>query len=143
MKVVSRKTLFATILGLGFLIYKIISFEEIFDIFWIVLFGHLVIKGTKISFSQEAYDDDVKRAEYEKKMMSELFGKFAPFVYWVPHILIALGVVIALLMPDRMWNERSVVIFIFLAAATLYAIWYFGKIAEYKRNKKEQQKNEK
>jgi len=140
MKVVSWKTLFATILGLVFIIYKLFNFDGIVDVLWIVIFIRLVVKGFKVAFSQEAYDEDVKHAEEGKIMTQELFGKFAPYAHWVPHILIALGVVIALMMPDRMWNERAVVIFVFLAIATLYMFWYFGKIAEYKRNKKDDNK---
>ena len=58
MKVVSWKTLFATILGLVFIIYKLFNFDGIVDVLWIVIFIRPVVKGFKIAFSQEAYDED-------------------------------------------------------------------------------------
>ena len=141
MKVVSWKTFFAAMLGVAFIVFKIMTFENVvFDIAWIVLMGYLTIKAFKVAFSEKAYNEDVKKAEEGKIMMQELFGKFAPYAYYVPHILIGSGVLVAFIMPERMWRERSIVILVFLTIATLYLIWYFGKVAEYKRNKKEENK---
>ena len=141
MKVVSWKTFIAAMLGVAFIVFKIMTFENVvFDIAWIVLMGYLTIKAFKVAFSEKAYNEDVKKAEEGKIMMQELFGKFAPYAYYVPHILIGSGVLVAFIMPERMWRERSIVILVFLTIATLYLIWYFGKVAEYKRNKKEENK---
>ena len=141
MKVVSWKTFIAAMLGVAFIVFKIITFENaIFDIAWIVLMGHLTIKAFKVAFSEKAYDEDVKKAEDGKIMMQELFGGFALYAYYVPHILILSGVLVIWILPERMWQIKPGIMFAFLAVATLYLIWYFGKVAEYKRNKKDENK---
>lgn len=45
MKLVSPKTLMASLLGIAFIIIKIKFFDGILDLIWIALFGYLIIKG--------------------------------------------------------------------------------------------------
>lgn len=77
LKAASPKTLLASLLAIGIIIYKIINFEDIFDLLWIALFGHLLVKGLRVAFSQEAYDEDVRRAYQGRALYLDLFGKFA------------------------------------------------------------------
>ena len=69
-KAASPKTLLASLLAIGIVIYKIINFEDIFDLLWIALFGYLLVKGLRVAFSQEAYDEDVRRA-YQGRALYE------------------------------------------------------------------------
>ena len=86
LKVASPKTLLASLLAVGIIIYKIINFEDIFDLLWIALFGYLLAKGLRVAFSQEAYDEDVRRAYQGRALYLDLFGKFAFIAVDVPVI---------------------------------------------------------
>ena len=66
MKLVSPKTLLACLLGIVFIIMKVMTFDGLQDLFWIVFSGYLTIKGLIVAFSREAYDEDVKRRIRER-----------------------------------------------------------------------------
>ena len=98
-KAASPKTLLASLLAVGIIIYKIINFEDIFDLLWIALFGYLLAKGLRVAFSQEAYDEDVRRAYQGRALYLDLFGKFAFIAGDVPVISLVLALPLAGLCP--------------------------------------------
>ena len=73
MKLVSPKTLLASLLGCAFVVIKVMRFDGFPDLFWIIFIGYMSIKGLVTAFSQEAYDEDVKQAQYGKVFYSDLF----------------------------------------------------------------------
>ena len=62
MKLISAKNLLASLLGIGYVIYKVMTFDELFDLYWICFIGFLSIKGLIAAFSQKAYDKDIQTA---------------------------------------------------------------------------------
>ena len=122
--------------------YELVSYLPISHTYTIELSKEIALSD-EISVSVngiELGESDLTKAEDGKIMMQELFGEFAPYAYYVPHILILSGVLVIWLLPERMWQIKPGIMFVFLAIATLYMFWYFGKIAEYKRNKKDENK---
>ena len=95
MKLVSPKTLLASLLGVAFMIYKVMTFDGAVDLFWIILFGYLTVKGLNIAFSREAYEEDVRQAYQGKAMYGELFGRFAFIAADIPLIVILLTGLVA------------------------------------------------
>ena len=45
MKLISAKNLLASLLGMAFVLYKVMTFDELFDLYWICFIGYLSIKG--------------------------------------------------------------------------------------------------
>ena len=95
MKLVSPKTLLASLLGCAFVVIKVMRFDGFPDLFWIIFIGYMSIKGLVTAFSQEAYDEDVKQAQYGKVFYSDLFGRFAYIASDIPIILILLAGLLA------------------------------------------------
>ena len=100
MKLVSPKTLLASLMGVAFVVMKVMTFDGVSDLFWIGLFGYWTIKGFIVAFSQEAYNDDVKKRIRAKPCIvicsenspslprtSQLSRSFWP-VYWQPFFLL-------------------------------------------------------
>ena len=77
MKLVSPKTLLASLLGCTFVVMKVMTFDGLMDMFWIILIGYLTVKAIVTAFSQEAYDEDIRQAQQGKVLYRDLFGKFA------------------------------------------------------------------
>ena len=91
MKLVSPKTLLASLLGCTFVVMKVMTFDGLVDMFWIILIGYLTVKAIVTAFSQEAYDEDIKKAQQGKVLYRDLFGKFAYIAADVPILLILLA----------------------------------------------------
>lgn len=66
MKLVSPKTLLASLLGCTFVVMKVMTFDGLVDMFWIILIGYLTVKAIVTAFSQEAYDEDISRHSRER-----------------------------------------------------------------------------
>ena len=81
MKLVSPKTLLASLLGCAFVVIKVMRFDGFPDLFWIIFIGYMSIKGLVTAFSQEAYDEDVKQAQYGKVFYSRLSLKSEGFSF--------------------------------------------------------------
>ena len=77
MKLVSPKNLLVSLLGCAFVVLKIVTFDGIADLFWILFIGYLSVKCLAAGLSQEAYDKDIKQAQQAKVLYRDLFGKFA------------------------------------------------------------------
>ena len=63
MKLVSPKNLLVSLLGCAFVVLKIVTFDGIADLFWILFIGYLSVKCLAAGLSQEAYDKDIKQAQ--------------------------------------------------------------------------------
>lgn len=63
MKLVSPKTLLASLLGCTFVVMKVMTFDGLVDMFWIIFIGYLTVKAIVTAFSQEAYDEDIRQAQ--------------------------------------------------------------------------------
>ena len=71
MKLISAKNLLASLLGMAFVLYKVMTFDELFDLYWICFIGYLSIKGLIAAFSQKAYEEDLKDANRKKALYLE------------------------------------------------------------------------
>ena len=57
MKLVSPKNLLVSLLGCAFVVLKIVTFDGVADLFWILFIGYLSVKCLATwGLSQEAYD---------------------------------------------------------------------------------------
>lgn len=131
LKAASPKTLLASLLAVGIIIYKMINFEDIFDLLWIALFGYLLVKGLRVAFSQEAYDEDVRRAYQGRALYLDLFGKFAFIAGDVPVISLVLVLPLAGLCPGS--AVRDIMLWALLLFAGGYAVWFVWYTAKHKR----------
>lgn len=135
MKLISFKTLMASLLGVLFIIIKIRSYDGITDLLWIVFFGYLIVKGLHISFSKEAYDEDVKEAYQGKALCSDLFGRFAFIATDIPVMVIILAGLIAAFCPIT--TLLRVVLLVLLGFAVVYALWISWYISKHKQIRKD------
>ena len=56
MKLVSPKNLLVSLLGCAFVVLKIVTFDGIVDLFWILFIGYLSVKCLAAGLSQEAHN---------------------------------------------------------------------------------------
>jgi len=131
MKLVSPKTLLACLLGFVFIIMKVMTFDGLQDLFWIVFLGYLTIKGLIVAFSQEAYDEDVKKAYQGKALYRDLFGRFAYIATDIPVISLLLAGLLAAFCPVT--TLLKVILVVLLLFAVGYAIWLSWYISKHKR----------
>ena len=131
MKLVSPKTLLACLLGFVFIIMKVMTFDGLQDLFWIVFLGYLTIKGLIVAFSQEAYDEDVKKAYQGKALYRDLFGRFAYIATDIPVISLLLAGLLAAFCPVT--TLLKVILVVLLIFAVGYAIWLSWYISKHKR----------
>ena len=130
MKLVSVKNLLASLLGIGYVFYKVMTFDELFDLYWICFIGFLSIKGLIAAFSQKAYDKDIQTATQKKALYLRLFGKFAYIAVDIPIIVILLTCLLAILSPA---SKSLGVVFIVLLLALGYMLWLDWYISKHKR----------
>ena len=131
MKLISAKNLLASLLGIGYVLYKVMTFDELFDLYWICFIGFLSIKGLIAAFSQKAYDEDIQTATQKKALYLRLFGKFAYIAVDIPMIVILLTGLPAILSPA---SKSLGVVFIVLLLLTLgYMLWLVWYISKHKR----------
>ena len=131
MKLVSPKTLLASLLGVAFMIYKVMTFDGAVDLFWIILFGYLTVKGLNIAFSREAYEEDIRQAYQGKAMYGELFGRFAFIAADIPLIVILLTGLVAAFCPVTTFLRISLCVLLLIAAG--YAVWFSWYVSKQKR----------
>lgn len=72
MKLVSPKNLLVSLLGCAFVVLKIVTFDGVADLFWILFIGYLSVKCLAAGLSQEAYDKDIKQAQQAKVLYRDL-----------------------------------------------------------------------
>ena len=134
MKIVSFKTLLATIfIGIPFLIREIMKPDR--SIIWICIWIYLVANGFIISFSQEAYDADVKKANDTKALYRKIFGRFAPIAPNIPMILLILCAVMVYIFPvTKLLRIITGVVFFLIIA---YVLWFWWIVREYKHKQLE------
>ena len=131
MKIVSLKTFLVTVfLCIPFVLWNIVRR----DIIWLCFSVYLLINGFRCSFSQEAYDADVKKAAEKKQKYRKIFGCFAPIAPFVPIILILLGAAIVSIFPVN--DIIRVIAGILLVGAVVYAFWLMWITSGYKDDKK-------
>ena len=129
MKIVSLKTLLATVfIGIPFLVREITKPDR--SIIWICVWIYLVVNGFIISFSQEAYDADVKKANDTKALYRKIFGRFAYLAPNVPMILLLLCAAIVYIFPVTKLLRIIIGVVFFLIIA--YVIWFWWIVREYK-----------
>lgn len=117
-KVYSWKTLLVTIfLSGGCFIYKMLHLKDFIDLLWLVLLARIFMQGLCVSFSKNAYEADIARANRGKKVYRKLFGKFAPFAPYGSLFLLMLSALAAILIPDWEW-----LIIILLLSSVLYGV---------------------
>ena len=131
MKLVSLKNLLAALLGTGFMIATVITFDGMHDLIWLIACGYFTIKCFTVAFSQEAYHEDVKEANYGKALYLDLFGKFAYIAVDIPLIIILLSGLLAAFCPVT--ATLRVILGILLIFAVGYAIWVSLYISKHKR----------
>ena len=134
MKIVSFKTLLATLfIGIPFLIREIMKPDR--SVIWICIWIYLVVNGFIISFSQEAYDADVKKANDTKALYRKIFGRFAPIAPNIPMILLILCAVMVYIFPvTRLIRIITGVVFFLIIA---YVLWFWWIVREYKHKQLE------
>jgi len=133
MKLVSPKTLLASLLGIIFVIIKIRTFDGIIDLFWILLFGYLIMKGLNVAFSQDAYEEDIREADQGKALYKDLFGRFSFIATDVPIIILLLTGLLAVFCPVT--PILRIVIWVCLIFVLVYAIWISWYISKHKRKR--------
>ena len=121
MKLVSPKNLLVSLLGCAFVVLKIVTFDGVADLFWILFIGYLSVKCLAAGLSQEAYDKDIKQAQQAKVLYRDLFGKFAYVAADIPILLLLFTGLLAVICPITAFL-RAVLITLLLAAAG-YAVW--------------------
>ena len=131
MKLVSAKNLLAALLGMAFVLYKVMTFDELFDLYWICFIGYLSIKGLIAAFSQKAYDEDIQTATQKKALYLRLFGKFAYIAVDIPIIVILLTGLLAILSPAS--KALGAVFIVLLLLALGYMFWLIWYITKHKR----------
>jgi len=131
MKLVSPKTLLVSLLGLAFVVVKVVTFDGLSDLFWIIFFGYMCVKGLVTAFSQEAYDKDVEQAQQSKVLYRDLFGKFAYVAADIPISLILFAGILAVVCPITTWLR--VVLIGLLLTASGYAVWFSWYVSRQKR----------
>ena len=127
MKLVSPKTLLASLLGCTFVVMKVMTFDGLVDMFWIIFIGYLTVKAIVTAFSQEAYDEDIRQAQQGKVLYRDLFGKFAYIAADVPILLILLASVCSVTTLLRATLMGLLLI------AVGYAIWFSWYVSKHKR----------
>ncbi len=131
MRLVSPKTLLASLLGCAFVVMKVMSFDGLPDMFWIISIGYMSVKGLVTAFSQEAYDEDVKQAYQGKVLYRDLFGRFAYVAADIPIFLILFAGLLAVACPVTTLL-RAILIGLFLIALG-YALWLCWYVSRHKR----------
>ena len=131
MKLISAKNLLASLLGMAFVLYKVMTFDELFDLYWICFIGYLSIKGLIAAFSQKAYDEDIQTATQKKALCLRLFGKFAYIAVDIPIIVILLTGLLAILSPAS--KALGAVFIVLLLLALGYMLWLIWYISKHKR----------
>ena len=122
MKLVSPKTLLASLLGCTFVVMKVMTFDGLVDMFWIILIGYLTVKAIVTAFSQEAYDEDIRQAQQGKVLYRDLFGKFAYIAADVPILLILLAGLLASVCSVTTLLRATLMGLLLIAVG--YAIWF-------------------
>ena len=132
-KLASPKNLLVSLLGCAFAVLKIVTFDGIVDLFWILFIGYLSVKCLAAGLSQEAYDKDIKQAQQAKVLYRDLFGKFAYVAADIPILLLLFTGLLAVICPITAFF-RAALITLFLAAAG-YAVWLCWYISKHKRQR--------
>ena len=122
MKLVSPKTLLASLLGCTFVVMKVMTFDGLVDMFWIIFIGYLTVKAIVTAFSQEAYDEDIRQAQQGKVLYRDLFGKFAYIAADVPILLILLAGLLASVCSATTLLRATLIGLLLIAVG--YAIWF-------------------
>ena len=131
MKLVSPKNLLVSLLGCAFVVLKIVTFDGVADLFWILFIGYLSVKCLAAGLSQEAYDKDIKQAQQAKVLYRDLFGKFAYVAADIPILLLLFTGLLAVICPITAFL-RAVLITLLMAAAG-YTVWLCWYVSRHKR----------
>lgn len=131
MKLISLKTLLASLLGCIFVVLKVMTFDGLPDIVWILSVGYLSAKGLVTAFSREVYDKDVKQARQGKVLYRDLFGKFAYIAADIPILLILFAGLLAAVCPVTTLLKVSLIGLLLIALG--YAVWFSWYVSKHKR----------
>ena len=133
MKVVSPKTLLASLFGIAFVVIKIKTFNGLQDLIWISFVCFWVIKGLVVAFSQKAYDEDLEETNRMKALYCDLFGKFAYIALDIPLVAVFLAGLFVAIFPIT--TILTVAFGVLLIVAVGYAIWASWYISKYKQRR--------
>lgn len=122
MKVYSWKTLLVTVFaGGGMLVYSVARIyrgDWFFGLIWAALSLGWIAKGLEASLTGEGYRKDIENGERGERIYGALFGKSAPVMKYGTAILIGVGAVFGLALPDFPWICVG-----FLLGALAYQLW--------------------
>ena len=121
----------ASLLGCTFVVMKVMTFDGLVDMFWIILIGYLTVKAIVTAFSQEAYDEDIRQAQQGKVLYRDLFGKFAYIAADVPILLILLAGLLASVCSVTTLLRATLMGLLLIAVG--YAIWFSWYVSKHKR----------
>ena len=111
------------ILGGGLLYFAVrdVGYKEPMSLLWMCFVVYLIGKGIFVSFSEEAYKDDKKRAATGKRLFQEKLGIFAPIMPYLHILAIILDAFLVKLCPLTM--PIKFLILSILMASVVYAFW--------------------
>lgn len=122
MKVYSWKTLLVTIFGAGaMLAYAVVRMyrgDWLFGGVLAVMALGMAVEGLEASLTEEGYRKDVENGVRGKRAYGALFGKFGPVMPFGAAILMGVGAVFALALPELPWIALA-----FVIGALVYQIW--------------------
>lgn len=131
MKIVSPKTFIVSLLSGILVLYKVLSIDDFTDILLIILMGYLTIKGMQVAFSQESYEQDVRRTYQMRVLYQNIFGKFAYIASDLPLLTMILAVILAYISPVT--PMLRVIITVVLIFAAGYAVWIALYVSKHKK----------
>ena len=122
MKVYSWKTLLVTIFGAGamlaYAVVRICRGDWLFGAVLAVMALGMAVEGLKASLTEEGYRKDVENGVQGKRIYRAMFGTFAPVMPYGAVILMGIGMVFALALPELSWIALA-----FVIGALAYQIW--------------------
>lgn len=105
MKVYSWKILLLTILNGGYIIWRFqdVKAGETSAFISLIISGYLFLKGLKVSFTKEGFEEDKEREKIIDRAYKEVFGPWAPIAPWGHLILITLSLASFKFLPSQQW----------------------------------------
>lgn len=122
MKVYSWKTLLVTIFGAGamlaYAVVRICRGDWLFGAVLAVMALGMAVEGLEASLTEEGYRKDVENGIRGKRAYRALFGKLGTVAPYGAVILMGVGAVFALALPELPWIALA-----FVIGALAYQIW--------------------
>ena len=137
MKVYSWKTLLVTILGAGgmlaYAVVRICRGDWLFGAVLAVMALGMAVEGLEASLTEEGHRKDVENGRTGRRVYRAMFGTYAPVMPYGAVILMGIGAVFALALPELPWIALASVI-----GALAYQIWLARAVRRELAREKEQ-----